>query len=128
MGDSGSIFLGFLIGFISIKIILNNRYDLVISLLAYPFLDCTITLVKKILKKNYPWARLFDYFFLIPIKNNYDQKSVFYANCIYNVIISVFIFLQIVFELKALCILSVIAALILLYYYKSFDTSKKNYK
>jgi len=125
MGDSGSIFLGFLIGFISINMILSNRFDLIISLLAYPFLDCTITIIKRVLKGNYPWARLFDYYFLIPIKNKSNHKNVFYTNCIYNFFISIIVFFQIIFELKALSILSVILALIVLYYYKSFDILRK---
>jgi UDP-GlcNAc:undecaprenyl-phosphate/decaprenyl-phosphate GlcNAc-1-phosphate transferase len=126
MGDCGSIFLGFLIGFISIKTFLIGRFDLIISLLAYPFLDCTLTIVKKVFNKNYPWARLFDYYFLIPIKNNFTHKKVFYANCIYNLIISIIVYFQIIFQLKALCVLSLIAALFLLYYFNSFRTYKKD--
>lgn len=126
MGDCGSIFLGFLIGFISVKLFLIGRFDLIISLLAYPFLDCTLTIVKKVFNKNYPWARLFDYYFLIPIKSNFTHKKVFYPNCIYNLIISIIVYFQIIFQLKALCVLSLIAALFLLYYFNSFRTYKRD--
>ena len=63
MGDAGSIFIGFLIGFISIQTIILGRFDIVVSLLAYAYIDCTLTIIKKVFKKQYPWARLFDYFF-----------------------------------------------------------------
>lgn len=120
MGDCGSIFLGFLIGFITIKILLIGRFDLIISLLAYPFLDCTLTIIRKMFNKNYPWARLFDYYFLIPVKNNSSHKKVFYSNCIYNLIISIIVYFQIEFEFKTLCLLAIIAAFFLLYYFNSF--------
>jgi UDP-N-acetylmuramyl pentapeptide phosphotransferase/UDP-N-acetylglucosamine-1-phosphate transferase len=125
MGDAGSIFLGFLIGYVSIQLILIERIDIIISLLSYTFLDCTLTIIRKILNKQTPWARLFDYYFLIPIKNNESHKSVFYSNLIYNLIILVIVILQIIFEIKVLCIFSVLLSILLIYYYKSF--SKKIY-
>jgi Fuc2NAc and GlcNAc transferase len=74
MGDAGSIFIGFLIGYISIQLIIINRADIVVSLLSYTYIDCTLTIVKKTLKKQAPWARLFDYYFLMPIKNKQSHK------------------------------------------------------
>jgi UDP-N-acetylmuramyl pentapeptide phosphotransferase/UDP-N-acetylglucosamine-1-phosphate transferase len=126
MGDCGSIFLGFVIGFVSIKMTLTNHADIVISLLAYTFLDCTITIIKKMLNKNYPWARLFDYYFLKPIKNNVNHKKVFFSNCIYNLTIAIIVSLQIIYGLKQLCLLSIFFALILMLYFNSFSTYKKN--
>ena len=76
MGDSGSIFLGYLIGFCSLEIVLLKYWKLGFILLMYPLLDCTLTLVLKIKKGHYPWARLFDYFFLGPIKKNNDHEYV----------------------------------------------------
>jgi UDP-N-acetylmuramyl pentapeptide phosphotransferase/UDP-N-acetylglucosamine-1-phosphate transferase len=124
MGDSGSIFLGFLIGFVSIDRFIAGYYYIMISLLAYTFLDCTMTLIKKTLNKNYPWARLFDYYFLKPLKNGGSHKKIFVANCAYNVIIAIIVFLQIIYSLKELYLLSLICCLTLIFYFNSF--SKKN--
>jgi UDP-N-acetylmuramyl pentapeptide phosphotransferase/UDP-N-acetylglucosamine-1-phosphate transferase len=121
MGDAGSIFIGFLIGFISIQTIILGRFDIVVSLLAYTYIDCSLTIIKKVFKKQYPWTRLFDYFFLIPIKNKFSHKKVFFANCIYNSCISAIILMQIFFNVKYLCLLSLLLAVLLLLYFNSFS-------
>jgi UDP-GlcNAc:undecaprenyl-phosphate GlcNAc-1-phosphate transferase len=126
MGDTGSIFLGFLIGYVSIKIMLNDRLDIIVSLLAYTYLDCTLTLIKKILKKQYPWARLFDYFFLIPIKNNISAKKILTVNVMYNLLILIIVFFQIFYNQKILCLLSLLLASLLIYYFSSFANSSKS--
>ncbi len=120
MGDSGSIFLGFFIGYISLETILNGYYNIVISLLAYPLIDCTYTLIKKTLNGNYPWARMFDYYFLLPIKKNKNHKLVFNSNLIFNVINFMIILTQIIYGIKTLCTLSLIASLILINYFRSY--------
>ena len=76
MGDSGSIFLGYLIGFCSLELIILTHWKMGLILLMYPLLDCSLTLFFKIKKGYYPWARLFDYFFLGPIKKNNDHAYV----------------------------------------------------
>jgi UDP-N-acetylmuramyl pentapeptide phosphotransferase/UDP-N-acetylglucosamine-1-phosphate transferase len=124
MGDTGSIFIGFLIGFISIQTTILGRFDIVVSLLAYTYIDCSLTLIKKVCKKQYPWARLFDYFFLIPIKNKFAHKKVFFANCVYNLCIVAVTLVQIFFNIKYLCLLSLLLALLLLLYFNSFSRSQ----
>ena len=124
MGDAGSIFIGFLIGFISIQTIILGRFDIVVSLLAYTYIDCSLTIVKKVLKKQYPWARLFDYFFLIPIKNKFTHKKVFFANCIYNLCIVAVTLVQIFFNIKYLYLLSLLLAVLLLFYFNSFSRAQ----
>jgi UDP-N-acetylmuramyl pentapeptide phosphotransferase/UDP-N-acetylglucosamine-1-phosphate transferase len=124
MGDAGSIFIGFLIGFISIQTIILGRFDIVVSLLAYTYIDCSLTIIKKVFKKQYPWARLFDYFFLIPIKNKFTHKKVFFANCIYNLCIIAVTLVQIFFNIKYLCLLSLLLAVLLLLYFNSFSRSQ----
>ena len=52
MGDAGSIFLGFLVGFSFLELIIKEIY-IVIILYIYPLLDCSITLFKKTLKLIY---------------------------------------------------------------------------
>ena len=121
MGDAGSIFIGFLIGYISIELIIVKRIDLVISLLSYTYIDCTLTIVKKTLKKQAPWARLFDYYFLMPIKNKQSHKKVFNINLIYNLCIFAIVTFQIIFGIQFLCILSLFLSLMLIYYFKSFS-------
>ena len=121
MGDTGSIFIGFLIGFISIQTIILGRFDIVVSLLAYTYMDCSLTIIKKVFKKQYPWARLFDYFFLIPIKNKFSHKKVFFANCIYNLCIISLVLAQIFFNVKYFCVISLILAISLLLYFNSFS-------
>ena len=109
MGDSGSIFLGYTIGYTSIELVVNGYWFITITLLSYPICDCSLTLIKKVLKGNLPWARMFDYFFLMPIKKNYFlKKNVFYImilSCSVNTIIA---FCQIIFDIKYLFILSLV--------------------
>lgn len=113
MGDSGSIFLGFLIGFISLDLIMQGYWKLSFILLMYPLLDCTVTLFIKIKNGHYPWARLFDYFFLGPIKKNNDHKFVLKIISIY-LIINFFIFIgQIKYEDSYLFILLSLATTII---------------
>ena len=121
MGDAGSIFIGFLIGYISIQLIIIKRADIVISLLSYTYVDCTLTIIKKILKKQAPWARLFDYYFLIPIKNKHSHKKVFNVNLFYNLCIFIIVTSQIIFDMQFLCIISLFLSLMLIYYFKSFS-------
>ena len=121
MGDAGSIFIGFLIGYISIELIIEKRVDLVVSLLSYTYIDCTLTIIKKTLKKQAPWARLFDYYFLMPIKNKQPHKKVFNINLIYNLCIFAIVTFQIIFGIQLLCILSLLLSLMLIYYFKSFS-------
>jgi UDP-GlcNAc:undecaprenyl-phosphate GlcNAc-1-phosphate transferase len=121
MGDAGSIFIGFLIGYISINIIIINRVDIIISLLSYTFMDCTLTIIKKTFKGQSPWARLFDYYFLIPVKNNQSHKKIFNANLFYNLAIFCIVINQIMFDLKLLCVLSFFLSLILINYFRSFS-------
>ena len=118
MGDSGSIFLGFFIGYISFETILNGYYSIIISLLAYSLIDCTTTLIKKTIKGNYPWARMFDYYFLIPIKNTHNHQKVFIANSIYNFINLIIVVIQIIYGYEILCIMSIFLSILLIKYYK----------
>ena len=64
MGDSGSIFLGYAIGLVSLYFASISRIDISISLICYPIIDCSLTIINKVLKGRYPWERLFDYNFL----------------------------------------------------------------
>jgi len=75
MGDTGSIFLGFLIGYIIIELSHSKYFILIISAYAYPLLDVSITLFNRILKGYAPWARLNDFYFLVPKKTNNNKRN-----------------------------------------------------
>jgi len=125
MGDTGSIFLGYIIGYTSIELVVNGYWFIAITLLGYPICDCSLTLIKKVLKGNLPWARMFDYFFLMPIKKNYLLKKNVYhimiLSCSVNTIIA---FCQISFEIRYLFILSLIVNFFTIWKY--YNLGKKN--
>ena len=74
MGDTGSIPLGFINGFLLFKLVSNGELILAFVIFSYPIIDVTITLfIKTIIKKELPWSRLYDYFFLKPVIH--DGKS-----------------------------------------------------
>ena len=113
MGDSGSIFIGYLFGFCSLQIIINNYWYIAATLLAYPFLDVSLTILRKIRNKKYPWERLFDYFFLRAlIASNYNHKKILKITIIYNAFILFLVTLQILYNIKYLFIIAILASLI----------------
>ena len=125
MGDTGSILLGYLIGFCFIELVSNDKWYIAISLLSYTFLDCTITLIKKTINGHYPWARLFDYYFLKPIKHNKENHLlVLKYNFVFNLSNIIVVFFQIYYDLKFLFIISIMLAVVLIYKYSEFDKIK----
>ena len=54
MGDAGSIFLGFIIGYVVLDLFVKGYWYYSISLIIYPLVDCTITLIKKVRKGYMP--------------------------------------------------------------------------
>jgi UDP-N-acetylmuramyl pentapeptide phosphotransferase/UDP-N-acetylglucosamine-1-phosphate transferase len=113
MGDSGSIFIGYLFGFCSLQIIINNYWHIAVTLLAYPFIDVSLTILRKIKNKKNPWDRLFDYFFLRAlVGSNYNHKKILNITIIYNIFILFLVILQILFNIKYLFILALLASII----------------
>jgi UDP-N-acetylmuramyl pentapeptide phosphotransferase/UDP-N-acetylglucosamine-1-phosphate transferase len=113
MGDSGSIFIGYLFGLCSLQIIINNYWYVALTILAYPFMDVSLTILRKIKNKKKPWDRLFDYFFLRAlISSNYNHKKILNITIIYNVFIIFLVFLQILFNIKYLFVLAFLASII----------------
>ena len=71
IGDTGSIPIGFINGFLLFTLISNGELILAFSIFSYPIIDVTITLfIKTIIKRELPWSRLYDYFFLKPVIHN----------------------------------------------------------
>ena len=93
MGDSGSVFCGYLVGFSSLEIFFNGYYIYAFALFSYPIIDVTFTLIKKFLKGHAPWKRLGDYYFLIPKKKKkkvknflITEKKLFYSIALLNIL------------------------------------------
>lgn len=126
MGDTGAIFLGFLIGYCVIELSYYGFYYLIFSAFSYPLLDCSITLFKKILKGYMPWKRLGDYFFLIPKRGkrkiNFLQveKKLFYSIIILSIINFLIINLSIILNNQLLSLLCFVTSLFLVLIYSRY--------
>ena len=98
LGDSGSIFIGFIFGFLFLKLVIINKLNLAVSLLIYPLTDCSLALIRKTLDQKLPWVDISNYSFLQPtIKKNVNKYFVFYFNIIFNFVNSIFIFVQVLY-------------------------------
>tara|TARA_B100001057_G_scaffold65269_1_gene59015 strand:- start:9309 stop:10313 length:1005 start_codon:yes stop_codon:yes gene_type:complete len=104
MGDSGSIFFGFILGWLLLRLISLDLWYISLIIAMYPLMDVSLTIFLKILKGHKPWERLFDYFFLQGVKNkklthtstliwfnihNVFSYSLAFVSIFYNPIISV---------------------------------------
>ena len=102
MGDVGSIYLGYIIGFMILENILLSKSLYVLTIFLYPIIDCTITLAKKTYNGIYPWVKMGDYFFLKPIIHGQKHKNVFFASIIYNIVNLFFYFFKLIFLIYSL--------------------------
>ena len=113
MGDTGSILIGYVIGFCLLELILSDYWYLAIGLYSYPLLDCSITLIKKIFSGRSVFKRDFDYFFLKPIKklqtNNYKVLSI---SIIFNSLNLLIVFSVLYFQIPVIILASIILSLI----------------
>lgn len=115
MGDAGSIFLGFLIGYSFIEICIKGYWSIALSLMAYPLIDCSICLLKKLKKGIMPWIGIYDYYFLKPAifkKKNHIKILILFS--IFNFLNVFIIQVQFVSKLYYLCLLSLINSIILI--------------
>jgi len=98
MGDSGSILIGFINGFMFLELFTLGMSNIAISLLIYPLLDCSIALIKKTLDGKMPWTDTSNYSFLQPsIKKNQNKFFVFKINIVFNFVNSLLIIVQLYF-------------------------------
>lgn len=98
LGDSGSILIGFINGFVFLELMTTNMLNIAISLLIYPILDCSLALTKKTFQGKMPWADTSNYSFLQPtIKKNINKFFVFKINILFNIINSLLILSQFYF-------------------------------
>lgn len=127
MGDSGAILLGFLVGFSILELSFNGYFLLAISSFAYPLVDCSITIIKKILNGKYPWERLSDYYFLKYKKDavlkNYilKEKKIFKLVVICTIINVLIIILSIKLNNQYISLINFINSFILTRIYTSIS-------
>ena len=97
MGDSGSIPLGYIIGFLIIQNLNLNDPYIIFFLFSYPITDVLTTIfIKTVIKKKLPWARLFDYFFLQPVikykkKHTYVTSKIIFINFVSLILLILYI-------------------------------------
>ena len=113
MGDSGSILIGYIVGFCLLELISSNYWYLSIALYSYPITDCSLTILKKIVSGTSVFNRNFSYFFQIPIrklqKNNFQVLGI---SIIYNLLNLLIISLILYLDNPYLIILSIILSFI----------------
>lgn len=121
MGDAGSIFFGFIIGYICLEISLNGHWNVSLSIMAYPLLDCSICLLRKLKKGIMPWVGMYDYFFLKPaLANKKNHKVIFVLYLIFNSLNLIIIQFQYYKDFKSLFILSFLLSFFLIYIFNNF--------
>ena len=128
MGDVGSIFLGFLIGYCIIELSFNNFYYFALAAYAYPIVDCSITLCKKILKGHLPWKRMGDYYFLLPKKRKKNlnflivEKKIFISILSLSIVNMTCIVLSAYLDLQYLALINFLFAFCLVLIFRQFKT------
>ena len=119
MGDSGSVLIGFINGFIFLELLTIGKLNLAIALLIYPLLDCSFALIRKTLERKMPWADTSNYSFLQPtIKRNKNKYFVFYINILFNLLNGLFIIFQIFYGWQFI-ILNIFLALVSIKIYEN---------
>ena len=129
MGDAGSIFFGFIIGYIFLEILLKGYWNIALSIMAYPLLDCSICLFKKLRKGIMPWIGIYDYYFLKPaLANKKNHKKIFLLYLIFNFLNLFVIQFQYYTDIKYIFILSFIISFGLIYIFDNFKKFNFFYK
>ncbi len=120
MGDSGSITIGYLIGYIFFVLIFKGYWYISLALIAYPLMDVSLTIIRKMKNGHYPWERLFDYFFLRALKaQNFNHNKIFFISSIYNLINITIIFFMIFLKIEILVLISIFLSSIKIYLFNS---------
>ena len=129
MGDAGSIFLGYLLGFIFLEFLSYKKFFLILAIFAYPIFDCSITLLKKLRKGIMPWVGMYDYYFLKPIlKNKKNHINVMIIYVIFGLLNSLNIYLMLKYNLNYFFILSYILAYLNIFIYKNLENKLSYFK
>lgn len=126
-GDTGSIPLGYIIGYVTFYFFSLDIFYPLIFIFTYPLVDVSITLFDKtFIRKKLPWARLFDYYFLMPVINGKKSHSFVTNKIILNNIINIlFLILFLNYqENKLLLFLPILSSICLVYYFRKYKKVK----
>ena len=117
IGDTGSIPIGFTNGFLLFTLISNGEFILAFSIFSYPIIDVTITLfIKTIIKRELPWSRLYDYFFLKPvIHNGKTHLYILKFNIFNSLICLISTYLVYSFDNKLFFLISIFSSIFLIF-------------
>ena len=126
LNDSGSIPLGYLMGFFLINFLQNEQYFFFISIFLYFILDVTFTLFIKVKKKIVPWARLFDYFFLKPVIKGKQSHWYVLKFVFFYFLIMMFLILILYYLNLSLFYLSIYSLLFSIFMLKKFNKFSPN--
>ncbi len=125
-GDSGSIPIGYMLGWLNLFVFSETNKVFVLILTSYLIVDVTLTLLKKCLKGKVPWSRDFDYFFLIPtkyLKKNHSFTLKFLL--INQIILMCMAILSLYYNQFVILFISIIPNLILINYFNRLKKSLK---
>ena len=133
MGDAGSIFLGFLVGYSFLELSIAGYFLYALALYAYPIIDCSVCIFLKLLRGHLPWDRLGDYFFL-KLKKKIPEQYIYYASIfifftglIQGLINLLIIFLSIKFNEPLFLVLCFINSFICMIIYKLLSIVSINF-
>ena len=125
-GDSGSIPIGYILGWLNLFIYSETDRVFVLILSSYLLVDVTLTLIKKCLKGKVPWSRDFDYFFLIPTKyirkNHMFTLRLLFTNQIVLIGLAI---LSLYYNQFVILFVSILPNVILIYYFHRLKKSLK---
>lgn len=113
LGDSGSIVIGYIIGYLFFILILKGFWGVALAIIIYPFMDVSLTIIRKMKNGYNPWERLFDYFFLRALNSdNTNHLEILLTTLTYNIINLLIIISIIYFDLQLLVVFSFIISLV----------------
>lgn len=129
MGDAGSIFLGFLIGYCLIELSFNGFFFFAVAAYSYPIVDCSITLLKKMARGYPPWKRLGDYYFLLPKKMNKNlnfievEKKTYFLLFIFSIINFFILYFSIILKMQYFSLVNFLLAILLVLIFRKSKTN-----
>ena len=125
MGDAGSIFLGFLIGYCIIELSFNGFLFYAVAAYSYPIVDCSVTLLKKMARGYLPWKRLGDYYFLLPKKRvkNFNflliEQKIYYLILSFSIINFFILFLSFILKMQLLTLVNFLLSILLVLIFRN---------
>lgn len=129
MGDTGSIFLGFLTGFAFFELLIAGQTILALILIIYPLMDCTICLIKKFKNGHMPWVGMYDYYFLVPVlRSKINHLNILIIITIFNILNLFLVILFLNIQNYFIFILNLLSSSCVLYIFKNVKLEQKMFK